>query len=92
MHEFQWDDANIDHLALHHVEPFEVEEAIADPYRIARQAYNTPTERRRAIVGATEAGRLLTVIYTHRQKVIRVISAYDAGERDARRYDRARRP
>jgi uncharacterized DUF497 family protein len=50
---FDWDEANIDHIADHDVAPFEVEEAFTDPDRIAAEAYNTPTERRRALTGAT---------------------------------------
>lgn len=32
--------------------------------------------------------RVVTVIYTARHGMIRVVSAWDADERDARRYDR----
>ncbi|MGE3599973.1 MAG: BrnT family toxin, partial [Dehalococcoidia bacterium] len=67
------------------------EEAFEDPGRVVREAYNTPMERRRGIVGVTRDGRLLTVIYTIRRGMIRVISAWDADERDARRYRRRRR-
>ena len=47
-------------------------------------------ERRRAIIGATDDGRLLTVIYTARRGMIREVSAWDADDPDARRYDRRR--
>lgn len=89
--QFDWDDDNIDHVTLHAVEPDEVEEAFEDPDRVVREAYNTPTERRRGIIGMTVDGRLLTVIYTIRREMIRVVSAWDAAERDVRRYDRRRR-
>ncbi len=88
--QFDWDDENIGHLAWHTVEPDEAEAAFADPDRVLREAYNTPTERRRGIIGATIDGRLLTLIYTVRQGRIRVVSAWDADDRDARRYDRRR--
>ncbi len=90
MNDFEWDEANIDHIADHSVEPVEVEEAFADPDRVAAEAYNTATERRRALTGATEAGRLLTVVYTRRHGPIRVVMARDADDREAQRYDRRR--
>jgi uncharacterized DUF497 family protein len=89
--QFDWDDENINHLAWHTVEPDEVEAAFADPDRVAREAYNTPTERRRGIIAVTDDGRLLTVIYTVRRGMVPLVSAWDADERDARRYDRRRR-
>ncbi len=88
--QFDWDDENIDHLAWHMVEPDEVEAAFADPDRVSREAYNTSTERRRGIIGATNDGRLLTIIFTVRRGRIRVVTAWDADDRDARRYDRRR--
>jgi uncharacterized DUF497 family protein len=87
---FEWDDGNLPKIAFHRIERDEVEDAFTDPDRVARDASNTPIERRRALIGATEAGRLLTVIYTMRGSRYRVITAYDASERDARRYDRRR--
>ena len=83
---FEWDDANVRHIAAHGVTPAEAEEAFADPLRVGRTAYNTPTEERDGIVGMTGAGRLLTVIFTVRRGAVRVISAHDADARDRRRY------
>jgi uncharacterized protein len=88
---FDWDDANVEHIALHGLEPEDVEEAYLDPRRVPAEAYNTPTERRRAFVGVTDAGRLLRVVYTLRRGMIRVVSAFDAPPQDRRRYGRGRR-
>ena len=54
--------------------------------RIAAAAYNVPREKRWALLGATEAGRILFVVYTHRHDDIRVITARDATDRQKRRY------
>ena len=90
MNAFDWDDANIDHLARHGVIPTEAEDAILDPRRVSAVARSTPTEQRTGIVGETEAGRLLFVAFTVRQEMIRVITAYDANERQRRQYRRRR--
>jgi len=90
VYDFDWDDANIDHIAQHGVTPTEAEDAILDPRRMAAAARSTPTERRTGIVGETEEGRLLFVAFTVRQEMIRVITAYDANERQRRQYRRRR--
>jgi uncharacterized protein len=89
--DFDWDDeTNVVKVTGHGVEPTEAEEAILDPDRVATRAHSTPTERRRGIIGMTEAGRILVVIYTTRQGSIRVVTAYDAPERLKRQYRRMR--
>ena len=91
MREFEWDDANVDHIAAHDVEPEEAEEALDDPMRVALSAYNTPSERRRAIAGSTLDGRLLYVVYTPRRGRLRVVTARDASEAERRSYRRRSR-
>ncbi len=89
--EFEWDDANIDHVAAHEVEPDEVEEAFTDSRRVELPAYSTPTERRRGFVGATFDGRLLFVVFTRRGRAIRVVTARDADPPERRSYRRRNR-
>lgn len=48
-------------------------------HRIAR-------ERRWAYLGATEPGRVLFVVYTHRGRHVRVVTAREATDREKRRY------
>ena len=64
--DFDWDEANVGHVVRHGVEPWEAEEAVLDPYRIAFSTRKTLGERRFALVGATESGRMLFVVYTQR--------------------------
>ena len=42
-------------------------------------------ERRWAVLGATEAGRILFVVFTQRSRLVRVITARDARKRRYRR-------
>jgi uncharacterized DUF497 family protein len=86
--EFDWDDDNIEHIARHGVEPWEAEDAMLDPDRVGASARNVPGERRFAVVGATESGRVLFVVFTRRERGIRVITARDANDSEKRRYRR----
>jgi len=86
--EFEWDEANEAHVAAHGVEPEEVEDALLDPDRVGASAYNVRGQRRWAALGATQAGRVLFVVFTVRSGVVRVITARDAGRAERRRYRR----
>jgi len=85
---FDWDDGNVGHLARHGVTRAEAEEALLDPRRIGASAYSTVTERRSAVIGATEDGRVLFVVFTRRGGDVRVIAARDATSKERRRYRR----
>ncbi len=86
--EFDWNEANLGHVARHGVEPWEVEEAVLDPDRVGASARNVAGEQRFAVVGATESGRMLFVIFTRREERIRPITARDADDGEKRRYRR----
>jgi uncharacterized DUF497 family protein len=86
--QFEWDDANEDHIAEHGVAAEEVEEAFADPRRRDSRAYNTATERRGAVLGRTADGRLLFVVYTLRRGRVRVVTARDATAAERQWYRR----
>ena len=89
--EFDWDDANEEHIARHGVTPEEAEEVLLDRHPAALAVYNAPAERRWGIIGATEDGRVLAVIYTRRRGAVRIVTARDATPAEKRRYRRARR-
>lgn len=57
-----------------------------DPRRIGMPAYNVEGERRWALLGATEEGRQLFVVYMRRRGRIRVVSARNATAGEKRRY------
>ena len=74
---FDWDEANIGHLALHDVEPHEAEQVMfAEPVDLGYQFIDD--EERWSVVGPTHAGRFLTIIVTLRNGRIRVVTAWDA--------------
>jgi uncharacterized protein len=83
---FEWDDGNVGHIEWHRVLPHEAEQAVLDPERVPATAYRTTAERRWAILGATEEGRLLFVVFTRRSGLLRVVTARDVTLQERRRY------
>jgi uncharacterized protein len=76
--EFDWDSANIDHLARHHVLPHEAEEAMCG-FAVELSLEQHPgDELRIRSVGQTLVGRILVLVTTWRGNAIRVITAFDA--------------
>lgn len=60
-----------------------------DPDVIGTDAYNVRGETRWGAIGATDAGRMLTVVFTRRRGKVRPIKlARDAEDREKRRYRR----
>ena len=85
---FEWDQHNRAHVDEHELDPCDVEESLQDPLRLGAPAYDVPGEERRAVLGATIAGRVLFVVVTRRGEYIRVVTARDANEREKKRYRR----
>ncbi len=81
--DFDWDQANTDHLARHGVEPAEAEQVLANNPLIM-QAGERQGELRTACLGRTDAGRPLIVVYTNRGARIRVVTAYPAKRKKRR--------
>ena len=83
---FDWDEYNSAHIMEHGVSQDEAEDAVLDPRRTYAAAYDREGEERRAIIGATSAGRVLFVVVTRRGDRVRVVTARDAIEREKKRY------
>ncbi|WP_263350833.1 BrnT family toxin [Acidicapsa acidisoli] len=79
---FDWDDANIGHIADHEVTPEEAEQVLlGDPLEVNFDP-DRNGEERWTYLGETERGRILTVIITLRSEKMRVVTAFDAESRD----------
>lgn len=73
--EFDWDQANTKHIARHKIRPAEAEQVLgSDPVAIRYE--ERVGEERVLVLGQTNAGRLLAVVYTERNDRIRVITAF----------------
>lgn len=76
--EFDWDDANIGHIARHRVEPAEVEQIFMGEQFLSIDAYERNGELRYAIAGVTSKGRVLFIVYTRKEEMIRVATAHES--------------
>ena len=72
---FDWDDANISHIAEHDVSPEEAEQVLlGDSLEIDFDVANG--EERWTYIGETNVARILTVVFTTRNEHMRVITAF----------------
>lgn len=83
---FEWDEYNEEHIDRHGVSIDEAEEAVFDPRRLGAPAHDVQGEKRWAFLGATLDGRILVIVFTRHDDVVRVVTARDATDRERRRY------
>lgn len=83
--EFDWDKANVNHLARHNVHPEEAEQAICNgSVEINYQVVDG--EEQYAVVGRTNRARFLTLVLADREGAIRVITAWDSTAEEETEY------
>jgi uncharacterized DUF497 family protein len=89
---FQWDEGNINkNLYKHRVENWECEQVFFnEPLIILFDPKHSSSEKRWAAFGKTDAGKLLTVIFTRRSSLIRVISARTMKRKERNFYEKNR--
>lgn len=87
---FQWDEGNIDKNRLkHQVQSWECEQIFFnEPLIILDDPKQSLSEKRWAAFGQTEASRFLTIIFTKRGKLLRVISARDMNRKERKFYEK----
>ncbi len=88
---FQWDEGNIDkNLLKHQVQNWECEQIFFnEPLIMLDDPKHSLSEKRWAAFGQTNAGRLLTIIFTKREKLLRVISARDMNRKEKKFYEKS---
>ena len=86
---FDWDEGNRDKNYLkHNVRNGECEDIFFNqPLIVASDTKHSIREKRYAAFGVTDGGRKLTVVFTLRGKLIRVISARDMTAKERRYYE-----
>lgn len=89
MQEFEWDEAKARRNARQHGVRFpEAASVFADPLaRSMLDPEHSGVEARYVIMGTSERGRLLVVVYTERGRTIRIITAHRASRRERRTYE-----
>jgi uncharacterized protein len=86
---FEWDNGNIDKNRLkHEVEAFEAEQIFFnDPLIVIPDEKHSIQETRYAALGKTDDGRKLTIVFTQRNQLIRIISARDMNKKERKYYE-----
>jgi uncharacterized DUF497 family protein len=86
---FDWDEANIGHIARHAVRPDEAEQVILnDPLDLGLEIVEG--EERYLNLGVTSRFRVLLVVTTWREDRVRVVTAFDPVKRLVQLYYRKR--
>jgi uncharacterized DUF497 family protein len=81
--DFDWDKANVEHIKKHDVETKECEDVFENkPLIINDDTKHSHIEKRFRVFGQTKKKRLLTIIFTIRSKMIRIISARDQNKKE----------
>ena len=89
---FEWDEANIEHVARHNVIPEEAEEVFFDKNNaLDEDIKHSTVEKRFIIIGKTQKGRLLYQIFTRRGDKLRVISSRDINKKEVNLFEKATR-
>ena len=85
---FQWDEGNANkNWTKHKVNPSECEQIFFNqPLVIIDDIKHSEAENRHYTLGHTDMGRLLFVVFTIRQNLIRVISARDMNHKERKEY------
>ena len=88
---FEWDSGNSDkNWSRHEVRQAEAEQTLLNtPLMVATDVKHSVSEVRFIALGHTDAGRLLTVVFTVRGRRVRVISARAMSEGERRVYAQA---
>ena len=83
---FEWDAANVSHIARHQVTPEEAEQALLnEPFDLGYEIVDG--EERWTSIGHTDSLRVLLLVWTLRgEDVVRVVTAREAAKTDRRVY------
>jgi uncharacterized DUF497 family protein len=86
---FQWDRGNTNkNLVKHNVQNWECEQVFFNkPLLILEEPEHSVAEKRWAAFGKTDSGRLLVLIFTKRDNLLRVISARDMNSKERKFYE-----
>ena len=84
---FNWDKGNLlKNWEKHGVSAFECEQIFFNHPLVAEDEKHSQREERCYVLGQTDAGRLLFVVFTVRSNLIRVISARDMNKKERELY------
>lgn len=74
-------------IARHGVSFEEAQSVLRDPFALTREDEDAIGEQRFLTLGMSDSGQILNVVYTYRDSLIRLISAWKANAIQRRRYE-----
>jgi uncharacterized protein len=83
--EFDWDEHNERHLVLHGISRSDAEDVLSGNHFLLEYQMEG-NEQRRVAVGATRAGRILSIVFTVRGEAMRPITGWAADKQTADMY------
>jgi uncharacterized DUF497 family protein len=87
---FDWDEANIEHLARHEISPVEAEQVL-DGFIVELFVEQHPIDGIRIrVIGQTSRERILIMVITWRGEAVRAITGFDAPRAAKQRYIKRR--
>jgi len=85
---FEWDKGNIDkNVIKHNITNKESEEVFFTDTKIFYEAKHSINEKRYLLLGKTNAGRALSVVFTMRENKVRIISVRDMNKKERIHYE-----
>lgn len=82
---FDWDEANVAHLARHDVKPAEAEQVFVNE-KVAIEMTTVDGEARFLEMGETDAGRILFLVTTSRGGKVRPVTSWSANRQHRETY------
>lgn len=83
---FQWDEANLAHIACHEMTRLDVEEAFLDPFALLEGNVSRKGEVRFRMLGQIADGRVISIVFVIRTGEIRAVTAHPVKGRRLLRY------
>jgi hypothetical protein len=86
--DFDWDEANLDHIERHGIDPDEAEDAVLDEFALDFPVHRGPQGQSRfGVLGRALSRRVLVVILEERGERVRVVTARLATGEERSLYD-----
>ncbi|OGE77853.1 MAG: hypothetical protein A2751_02300 [Candidatus Doudnabacteria bacterium RIFCSPHIGHO2_01_FULL_46_14] len=87
--EFEWDEHNRAKLRLrHNISSEEAEQLFINDHSVFFDVKHSIAERRYQLLGSSNSGRILFIVFTIRKNKIRIISARSAGKKERSNYEK----
>lgn len=85
---FEWDKGNLDHIKKHNIRYEDCEEIFNNkPLLVRKDIGHSQVEKRFEVLGKTNAGKKIFLVYTMRKEKIRALSARDQSKKERSYYE-----